>query len=73
MHPKSAIPGYIAAGVVSLLIIADAIYGAAMQRESMISWMQILMGSLALFALFGHRITEFAVQATTGAHVRHQK
>lgn len=61
MHPKSAIPGYIAAGLVSLLILADAVYSAAMQRDSLISWMQILMGSLALFALFAHQITEFAV------------
>jgi CheY-like chemotaxis protein len=61
MHPKSATPGYIAAGVIGLLIIADAVYGGAMQRESLISWTQILFGSLALFAMFGHRITEFVV------------
>lgn len=61
MHLKSDTPGYVAAGVIALLIVADAIYGAAMQRESLISWMQILMAGLALFALFGYRITEFAV------------
>lgn len=61
MYPKTSTPGYVAAGAIALLVVADAIYGAAMQRDSMISWMQILMGSLALFALFGHRITEFVV------------
>ena len=31
-----------------------------MHRESLISWMQIILGSLALFALFASQITEFA-------------
>lgn len=61
MNSKSTNPGHVAAGFIALLILADAIYGVVMQRESLISWMQILMGSLALFALFGHRISEFAV------------
>ncbi len=56
----SATPGFVVAGVIALLVIADAIYGAAMHRESLISWMQILLGGLALFALFAHQITEFA-------------
>jgi len=61
MTSKTTNPGIVAASFIALLILADAIYGAVMQRESLISWMQILMGSLALFSLFGHRITEFAV------------
>ena len=52
---------YIFAIAFGLLIVADAIYGATIQRETLLSWMQIAMGGLTLFLLFGHRITEFAV------------
>ena len=58
---RSVISGNIAADIISVLIVADAIYGAEMQREFMISWLQILLGGLALFALFIHRITEFVI------------
>lgn len=54
-------PGYVAASVITLIVVADAAYGASMHRESLISWMQILFATLALFALFGHRITEFVI------------
>lgn len=46
-----------------MLIIIDVVYGAARGRDSLITWMQSLMGVIALFALFRHDIREISVGA----------
>lgn len=61
MHEKSSIVGYIAAGCFFVFIGSDMVYGAVTGREQLLSMMHLLMGGLAIFALFNHRITEFGV------------
>jgi CheY-like chemotaxis protein len=61
VNKNTELAGYIAAAFFGAAIGGDMIYGVVMHRESLLTWMSLLMAGLALFALFSHRITEFAL------------
>jgi CheY-like chemotaxis protein len=62
--PDRNVPGWISGGCFFAIIFADMVYGGIKGRESLVTWVQILLGALALFSLFSHRITEFAISKT---------
>jgi CheY-like chemotaxis protein len=61
--------GWIGAGCFFAIIVADMTYGAIKGREGLVTWIQILLGALALFALFNSSITEITL-SLTGVTIR---
>ena len=51
--------GSIAAAFLAAFIVADMAYAGTMRRDTLLSSTDLLLGCLAIFALFGHRMTEF--------------
>lgn len=51
--------GYITAACLAAFITADMAYAGAMRRDTLLSSTDLLLACLAIFALFGHRFTEF--------------
>ena len=52
---------YFAAGFFAAVIVADVGYGVFLQRDSLLTWTQLLMGCLGLIALFFDSISKFTI------------
>lgn len=57
---QNNVPYFTAAACLFIMIVADMIYGAANERESLLTWMGVLFAVLALLALFNERIRKLS-------------
>ncbi|MHC4520127.1 MAG: hypothetical protein ACYTAS_16170 [Planctomycetota bacterium] len=66
------IVGYVAAGCLFTVVVADLIYGVASGREALLTWTQIAFVAFGIFALYAPHITRFTVSPKEGVTIEKQ-